>query len=361
MFHFLHKTYLKYHEMFEYYQDSILCFDDGSDEVNFDTEVGHFLTGVKSQVLFHAKTSEEMVAKYKGDKRFFKELQTYSGSKRNGKLNIYCDSPSFNKLIVKLWKTIFPKLDADTAYIMYDIGRNDALFQTRWDWHDEHDANPNDYHLKYWCHDKESFTELFNSQEAFDVDKKFYQNISSEYLIALYMSHPEDFKEILGKRYVHFFNKNLVNDINNLKKELEDQIYELDEIWSELGRQDYDNFDFNKIISIKPELSFLSSPDFNSAKSIKELDMESLIPVMKDYIKWDFTGCEELWSLHQYLKEEKIPQAEELIAIDLNHKDNRMHPTLPILSKMHHMGKANMYMVDFFISQKDSLDKFKLN
>jgi hypothetical protein len=73
-----------------------------------------------------------------------------------------------------------------------------------------------------------------------------------------------------------------VNDINNLKKELEDQIYELDEIWSELGRQDYDNFDFNKNHIYKNQnYLFLSSPDFNSAKSIKELDMESLIPVMK--------------------------------------------------------------------------------
>jgi hypothetical protein len=347
--------------MFDYYQDSILCFDSNADEVNFDPSVGKFLTGVKSEILFYSKNTDEMIAKYKSENRFFKELQTYSGSKRNGKLSIFCDPESYNTLIIRLWKTIFPKLDADAGYIMYDISRNNALFQTRWDWHDDHDSNPNEYHLKYWHHDKDSFTAAFNELKPFKVDKTFYQSISSEYLIPLYISHPDEFKSILGSRYTHFYNKNLVNDINNLKKELEDSLYELDEIWSELGRQDYDNFDFSKILEIKPELEFISKPEFNDAKRVEQLDMDTLLPVIKDYIEWDFTGCEELLSLHIYLKEERVPLEEELIAIDLDHKQNKVHPTLPVLSKMHHVGKVNMYMANYFISIKDSLDKFRLD
>lgn len=361
MFHFFNKTYLQYHEMFQYSQDSILCFRTDANEVNFDTEVGQFLTGVKSEVLFHAQSADEMIVKYKGDKRFFKELKTYSGSKKNGKLNIFCDPDNFNILTIRMWKTIFPKLDSDAGYMLYDISRNNALFQTRWDWHDEHGTNPNTLHKRYWCLDRESFKTLFEKVDRFEVDQSFLQSISVEYMIALFLSHPEEFKGVLGKKYDRFFSKNLIYDISTLKKELEDQLYELDEIWSELGRQDYDNFDFDEIIRIKPELSFLSNPDFNTASSLDELNMDSLFPVIQDYIAWDAAGCEELLHLHIYIKEGGIPSSESLINFDLNYKSDKQHMIPPILSRMHHKDKVNIYLVQYFAAHRDSLEKFRLD
>jgi len=288
-------------------------------------------------------------------------LKTYAGSKRNGKLNIFCDPESFNVLTVRLWKTIFPKLDVEAGYLLYDVSRNNALFQTRWDWHDEHDTNPNSLHEKYWCLERESFKVLFDNVERFEVDQSFLQSISVEYMIALYLSHPESFKDILGAKYERFFTKNLIYDISTLKKELEDHLYELDDIWSELGRQDHDNFDFDEIIRIKPELSFLSSPDFNTASSLDELNMDSLLPVLKDYIAWDFTGCEELLHLQTYIKEGGVPDSVALIELDLNYKDEKQHTIPPILSRMHHQDKVNMYLVKYFAANRNSLEKFKLD
>jgi hypothetical protein len=130
-----------------------------------------------------------------------------------------------------------------------------------------------------------------------------------------------------------------------------------------LGRQDHDNFDFEKIKSIKPELSFLSSPIFNTSKKFNDIPMDDIISVMKDYLKWDVKDAEELICLGLYMKHDGMPSIDELIQYDLSYKGTDGMTSPPILGRMHEQGKVNTYFISYFISLKEKrdLDAFKIN
>lgn len=350
MFHILDKTYLEYNSDFKFGVDCIQIVNYQADEVGYDSEVGKLITGNVSRRLFYANTLEELLSSVRSHDYIFKHFIKRKGTNNSDKLIIYCDEQAYKDFSVKWLKTIMPKASVETLVQVYMLYRANALYNTRMATRD--DVAQSKY-IHYWM-DRAEATLAFQHAHPFNITVNVKKFCSAEFQLATYLAHPVSMVgPILLEKALVLSERRLLEELDSVKVAIEQNLFNIDLLYPELGDVDFANIDLAAILKIKPELSFIGAKPFTAYANLKEMkadyDLEHVVRVCQEYLSWIDKGYELPIVLSDFITHHmSLPAPEAILKSDILSTNARGIPAY--FGKLIEEGKVNGYLYSYIAS-----------
>lgn len=363
MFHIIDKTYLGYNGDLQFGTDCIQIVSNGADHVAYDSEVGKLLSGNVSRRIAFAKSIDELIAHLGSADILFSKLINYKGNNHRDEFIVWCDPENYKQFVCRWLKTLMPNADLQHLKTVYNTYKNHELYVTRHLFEFTPGRTPSS---EYWTKTDAELDELFKLP-AFELTIDYKKYCSIEFQVASYAANKQcSVATDLMEKFYKIAQRRVVSDLHLIKSELEYYLYDLDLIWSELGYQDYHNLDVQKMIELKPGLTFLGDTDFHNLPTLKALaakyEIKELCKIAKEFIAWNSfkDKSSDFICLEQFIANgHQVVSPDEIVESELKYKGD--HRTPPYLGPMIEKKKINGHLFSFIAELYEAGEKDRLN
>lgn len=254
MIHIFDKVYITYAEKFVGPEDetrmpeSFLRIIDRGLSFIQDTKYDKHL-------LESGKNLNEVISKFGNENEMFKKIKEIIDNKISPKFVLFCDEHALLEFSIRWWKYLFPNLDAEGAYSLYqNFAESQTIRGIRTSFFLNISVNSapipfHEFNKIYWSENKQIFIDKFNSYPAFQLDPVFKETCSVEFQILNYLV-TGNFDSNLSKKIKNFFEKSLIDEITRIIEDAQNYIYELS-----FHLEDAEKFYFGKKVDLKKLLS----------------------------------------------------------------------------------------------------------
>ena len=360
MFHLTDKTYIDYQSNMLFGTDCIHIAKIDADDSGYDSEVGKMLSGSVSKRLARADSLEELIESLPGSNKediFLGKIIGYKSNVNNKeKLFIFCDEANYKKLASRWLKTLMPNCSFETFKAVYNTYKNTQTYLRN----DLSSTRLKGDVKGYWADNDEELQELY-ALEGFSSSRNLKKNASIEFQLAEWLAEGAgNMGGDLSKKVGMIAQQRILQDMNSIKEDMERAIYDLDDVWSELGNLDYFNLSREAILDIKPELEFLGRKSFTEYEKISDLNkdynLEKIIDAMKEYVANTHSSDKDSVCFNQFVENNnKVPNVGQIMNREINYKEVSLVP--PYLGALIQEGKVNGYLIALLFMLHKSSDQ----
>lgn len=290
MFHLLNRTYLDLSASLENTVDCIV--------ISKDVAKYPF---VPDPTIYHGRTLYHVVSSYDelindhfngNEDALFNFLVAVPYTDR---FTLYADPAAFEKILVKWLKTILGNATNDELYIAYRL----TLLKLKMI-HSQISHSPQDRKDAYdslVILDRAAWDTAHATTLAYSfTDSSFKTNLSLEWLLADWLNDENSLYATEFKSRVEKIAwKSIGWEINELKRNLMNALFDLDTLWPTdfVTELDFATADFADVVAAKPELSFLQdmSCSAHDLTSLQGYDINTLTTLWYNYM--DGTGTDD--------------------------------------------------------------------
>jgi hypothetical protein len=334
-----------------------------ADDIGYDSEVGELLSGTVSKRLGHADTLDEFIQRLPGANKediFLGKIIGYKSSVNNKeKLFIFCDEQNYKTLAARWLKTLMPNCSFETFKAVYNTYKHtqtyirNELISTK----QKGDVQ------SYWASTDEELQEMY-ALSGFSTNRPIRKNISIEFQIAKWLADGKgNMGGDLSKKISSIAQQRILQDMDSIKEDMERAIYDLDDVWPELGSIDYFNLSIADILAVKSDLAFLGGKPFTEYDKIsslnKDINLKKNIDVMQEYVANTHSSDKGSVCFNEFVaNNSKVPNVNQIMERELNYKEVSLVP--PYLGSLIQEGKVNGYLVSMIFmlhKSEDAADK----
>lgn len=353
MFHLTKNTYVDYVDFFDYKTDSIVIQDGDYDAAMFDERYGEIVTGTKSKVWGVYKN---ITAMEKGIGDFESFAFNFKGSHKDSKLAVYCDVDSYQLMIIKWWKGIFPNMTPEEAFELFEDYRDNRLMSTIVV-KENLTRSDGSVPKRYYDLSRDNFIAKWRQSEGFRIQHK--ENTSIEFQLASYFYNPKGkWTDDLFSKIRSLYKEMFMHQLISLKTELEERLPVIDEYYPEkFSKKAIDM----KAEEIKKTLGFdfigdydLNPHSFKTSVVESRYDLRSLTETLLDFylrsinielpkekkVDFDHLQYTDARYLYFFIKEGEFRHPKDVISDEADPKTADM-----LFKKLTRQDKSNEYLL----------------
>lgn len=207
---------------------------------------------------------------------------------------IYASEQDYPIFVSRFLRALFPNITTPDMYIIYRLSiLKCSMINSQMGYIDDHNSDvAHCYHCLEPITEQEFINRFDGMESNVSLELSTKYNVSTEFLLPSYLyGEPTEFDNVLKGRFIKFLWKLIVWDIEELKREILNGFFNLDQIYPELaeiGTLDFNTTTIEDVVERVPDLKFLTDREcgpHNIPHIQENYDVEKIYQIYYRYLE----------------------------------------------------------------------------